>query len=112
MLDIKILFWYYFGTMNKNFTKLQVPIDKDDLAGLKKRAQSLGFDSVQAYIRVWAKAVKEGRQLNFGVDDWGEPSDEAAARLNRWAEEAERDHKAGKLETFATVEEFMKDLRA
>lgn len=71
-------------------TKLQVPINNKDLAGLKKRAQGLGFDSVQAYIRVWAKAEIEGRKLNFEIDDWGEPSDAAAARINKAAEEVER----------------------
>ncbi len=91
-------------------TKLQVPINNKDLAGLKKRAQGLGFDSVQAYIRVWAKAETEGRKLNFEIDDWGEPSDEAAERLNRWAKEAKRDSKAGKLKTFESVEELMTDL--
>lgn len=93
-------------------TKLQVPIDNDDLAGLKKRAQGLGFDSVQAYIRVWAKAEREGRQLNFGVDDWGKPSDEAAARLNRWSHELDEEIKAGKSKGFTTVEAFMEDLRS
>lgn len=69
--------------------KLQVPMDKDVLEGLKRRAEALGFDSAQALIRVWAKAEVDGRELSFG-DDWGQPSPEAAARLNKAAEEAKR----------------------
>jgi len=91
--------------------KIQVPIDKDVRDRLEKRAESLGFDSVQAYIRFWAKAEVEGRKVDLGEDDWGEPSPEAAARLNRLAEDMERDHKAGTLKAFNSVEEFMKDLR-
>ena len=87
-------------------------MDKDVRDALEAKARSLGFDSAQAYIRVWAKAQAEGRTVNFDEDSWGEPSDEAAARLNRWAEEAESDHKAGKLKPYTSVEEFMKDLRA
>jgi hypothetical protein len=98
--------------MSDNITKMQVPIDKDVLAAMKKHAHGLGFDSAQAYIRFLGKAIADGRQLGLGYDDWGEPSDEAAARLNRWAKEAERDHKAGKLKPYTSVDEFMKDLRA
>lgn len=90
-------------------TKLQVPIDKDTRDKLEKRAEALGFDSVQAYIRVWAKAEVDNRAIDFG-DSWGEPSDKAADRLNRWAKEARRDSDAGKLKTYTTVDEFMKDL--
>lgn len=91
--------------------KIQVPIDKDIRDKLEVRATKLGFDSVQAYIRFWAKAEVDGREVNYGEDDWGQPTDEAAARLNKWAEEAERDSKAGKLKSYTDVDEFMKDLR-
>lgn len=46
-------------------TKLQIPIDQDVRDGLERRARSLGFDSAQAYIRVWAKAEADGRKLDF-----------------------------------------------
>jgi hypothetical protein len=36
--------------------KVQVPIDPKVYEALKKRAEELGFDSIQAYIRFWAKA--------------------------------------------------------
>jgi hypothetical protein len=91
-------------------TKLQIPIDKDVRDGLEKRAQSLGFDSAQAYIRFWAKAEVDGRRVDLGEDDWGEPSPAAAVRLNRWAEEAKADIKAGKSKEFTSVDDFMKDL--
>jgi len=92
--------------------KLQVPMDKKLRDELEKRALSLGFDSAQAYIRVWAKAETEGRHLNFDEDSWGEPSPEAIARWDKQIKEIEADKKAGKLKSYTSVEEFMKDLRA
>ena len=77
---------------------------------LEARALSLGFDSAQAYIRFWAKAESDGRRVSYGEDDWGQPSAAAAARLNKAAEEAKRDLKAGKLKAYHTVDEFMADL--
>lgn len=70
-----------------NTTTLHIPIDKDVRKQLETKAKSLGFDSAQAYIRVWAKAQAEGRTISFG-DDWGNPSPEAALRLNMAAKEA------------------------
>ncbi len=67
--------------------KLQVPIDSDVRDGLEKRANKLGFDSAQAYIRFWAKAEVDGRKIDLG-DDWGSPSSAATKRLKKWAEEA------------------------
>lgn len=43
-----------------NQTKFQVPIDKKTYIKLKKLAYDMGFDSVQAYIRVWAAAATRG----------------------------------------------------
>jgi nucleoside-diphosphate-sugar epimerase len=74
---------------------------------LETKAKKLGFDSAQAYIRVWAKAEAEGRTINFG-DDWGEPSNEAAERLNKAAEDAKKGHNLSG--PFKTVDDFMKDL--
>lgn len=76
---------------------------------LTARATELGFDSAQALLRYMAKSVADRRQVTFGEDDWGEPSPAAAARLNKWAEEA----KQGKNVSgpYNTVEDFMKALR-
>lgn len=91
-----------------NTVKLQVPMDKDIRDGLEKKAADLGFDSAQAYIRFWAKAEVDGRKVNFAVDDWGEPSPEAAKRLDRLTREAlEGQNMSG---PFYSVEEFMKGL--
>ena len=57
---------------------------------LETKAKRLGFDSAQAYIRVWAKAEAEGRSIDYGIDDWGEPSPAAAKRLNKTTSEALR----------------------
>jgi len=76
-----------------------------------KRADELGFDSTQALLRYVSKAIVDGRQVSFGEEDsWGEPSPEAAARLERWAKEARRDNKAGKLKGFYSADEALKHL--
>ncbi len=69
--------------------KIQVPIEADVRDRFEVYVKSLGFDSIQAYIRVWAKAKADGREIDFD-DDWGQASPEAAARLNKAAEEAKR----------------------
>jgi hypothetical protein len=84
-------------------------MDKTIRDQLEAKAKRLGFDSAQAYIRFWAKAETDGRTVDLGYDDWGEPSDAAAKRLNRWAEEAKQGKNVSK--PFHSVEEFMKDLR-
>ncbi len=89
--------------------KLQVPIDKNVRDKLQLRATKLGFDSIQAYIRFWAKAETDGRIFDLGDDDWREPSNAAAKRLNRWAEEAKQGENVSK--SYHSVEEFMKNLR-
>lgn len=88
--------------------KLQVPMDKAVRDGLEKKAADLGFDSAQAYIRFWAKAEVDGRKVDLSVDDWGEPSPEAAARINKAADEARRGIHVSK--PFYSVEDFIKDL--
>jgi antitoxin component of RelBE/YafQ-DinJ toxin-antitoxin module len=89
--------------------KLQIPIDKDIREGLERRARSLGFDSAQAYIRVWAKAEADGRKLDFD----GKAvvlSPEANKRYEKMIAELEAEKRYGKLKTYTTVDEFMKDL--
>lgn len=86
---------------------LHIPIDKTVRDRLELKAKRLGFDSAQAYIRVWAKAETEGRTISFG-DDWGEPSDYAATRLNKVAQDAKKGHNISG--PFESVDDFMKDL--
>ena len=90
-----------------SIVKIQVPIEKTLRDKLEARATKLGFDSVQAYIRFWATAEADGRKVNFGEDSWGEPSPEAAERLNKAAGEARRDLKAGKLKNFTNTEDAL-----
>lgn len=90
-------------------TKLQIPIDQDVRDGLERRARSLGFDSAQAYIRVWAKAEADGRKLDFD----GKAvvlSPEANARYEQMIAELDEEKKSGKIKEFSSVEDFMKDL--
>lgn len=92
-------------------TKLQIPIDQEVREGLERRARSLGFDSVQAYIRVWAKAEADGRKLDFD----GKAvvlSPEANARYEKMIAEFDAEKKAGKVKKFTNVDELMKDLLA
>ncbi|MDL2341849.1 MAG: hypothetical protein QFB87_02095 [Patescibacteria group bacterium] len=89
--------------------KLQVPIESAVRDALEQRARSLGFDSAQAYIRVWAKAEAEGRTLDFD----SKPvtlSPEADARYQRLVAELET-QKMTSNEVFHTVDEFMQDLK-
>ena len=73
-----------------NSTTLHIPMDKTVRAQLEAKAKRLGFDSAQAYIRVWAKAETEGRNVDYGIDDWGEPSPAAVKRLDKATDEALR----------------------
>lgn len=95
--------------MSTTTVKLQVPIDKTLRDALSARATELGFDSAQALLRYMAKAVADRREVTFGEDDWGEASPAAAARLNKWAEEARQGKNVSG--PFTTVEEFMEALR-
>jgi antitoxin component of RelBE/YafQ-DinJ toxin-antitoxin module len=90
-------------------TKLQIPIDQDVREGLERRAHSLGFDSAQAYIRVWAKAEAEGRKLDFDSKTVV-LSPEANARYEQMITELDEEKKSGKVKEFNSVEDFMKDL--
>lgn len=92
-------------------TKLQIPIDQDVREGLERRARSLGFDSAQAYIRVWAKAEVEGRTLDFDCKTIV-LSPEANARYEKIIAEFEAEKKAGKVKKFTNVDDLTKDLLA
>lgn len=91
-------------------TTLHIPMDKKVRDQLEAKAKKLGFDSAQAYIRVWAKAEAEGRTIDFG-DDWGEPSPAAVKRLNSAAEEAIRgENVSGPLNTAKEVMDHLNSL--
>ncbi|HSX29273.1 MAG TPA: hypothetical protein VLE73_01805 [Candidatus Saccharimonadales bacterium] len=92
-------------------TKLQIPIDQDVREGLERRARSLGFDSAQAYIRVWAKAEADGRKLDFD----GKTvvlSPEVNARYEQMIAEFEAEKKTGKVKEYTNVDELLQDLTA
>lgn len=88
--------------------KLQVPIDKETRDKWESFASQNGFDSLQSYIRFIAKANIDGRRVDLDVDDWGQPSDKAAALLNAAAEKAKNDNDLSG--PFTSVDDFMKDL--
>jgi antitoxin component of RelBE/YafQ-DinJ toxin-antitoxin module len=92
-----------------NTTTLHIPIDKTVRDKLEAKAKRLGFDSAQAYIRVWAKAEADNRILSFDDDGWGEPSAAAVKRLNKSANDAKKGINVSG--PFDNVEDFMKDLR-
>ena len=91
-------------------TKLQIPIEKSVRDSLEKRARSLGFDSAQAYIRVWAKAEADGRVLDFDRQTVV-LGPEADARYSKMVAELDGEKEEGKVSSFDSVDEFMKDLR-
>jgi antitoxin component of RelBE/YafQ-DinJ toxin-antitoxin module len=92
-----------------SITKLQIPIDQDVREKLERRARSLGFDSAQAYIRVWAKAEADGRKLDFDGKAVA-LSPEANKRYTQMIAELETEKKSGKAKIFKTADDFMKDL--
>ena len=87
---------------------IHIPLEPTIRKKFTAKAKQLGFDSAQAYLRVIIKASVDGRRINLDVDEWGEPSDAAAARLNKAAEEAKKG--VNLTGPFKTVDEFMKDL--
>jgi len=87
---------------------IHVPLDSNVRKKFTVQAKQLGFDSAQAYLRVLIRAAVDGRRIDLDVDEWGQPSDEAAARLNRAAEAAKKGTDLSG--PFKSVEEFMKDL--
>lgn len=91
-------------------TTLHIPMDKTIRSQLEAKAKRLGFDSAQAYIRVWAKAEAEGRNIDYGIDDWGEPSAEAAKKLNKITAEALGGKNVSK--KFSTTEEALDHLNS
>lgn len=87
---------------------IHVPLEPTVRKKFAAQAKELGFDSAQAYIRVLIKAAVDGRRIDLDVDEWGQPSDEAATRLNKAAEDAKKG--IGLSDPFKNVEDFMKDL--
>lgn len=92
-----------------SIVKLQIPIDQEVKGGLERRARSLGFDSAQAYIRVWAKAEADGRTLDFDAKTVT-LSHEANMRYEQAIADLDAEKKAGKAKEFTSVGDFMKDL--
>jgi hypothetical protein len=94
-----------------NTTKLQIPMEPETRDGLERRARSLGFDSAQAYIRVWAKAEADGRKLDFD-SKVVTLSPEANARYERMIAELDEEKRSGTVKEYHSVDEFMSDLEA
>ena len=90
----------------KTKTTLHVPMDRTVRDRLEERAVRLGFDSAQAYIRVWAQAEAEGRTLTFG-DALGEPKPKVTLPRQRTAETTRRQNGAGKRRSFNSVDEYL-----
>lgn len=91
-----------------NQTTLHIPLDTTLRRDFTQRAKELGFDSAQAYVRVMIKAVVDGRRVDFGVDDWGEPSKAAAKRLKKQLRDVRKNR--GLSGPFTEVDELMKAL--
>ena len=93
--------------MNDTST-IHIPLDPTIRKKFTARAKQLGFDSAQSYLRVIIKAAVDGRKIDLDVDEWGQPTDAAAARLNKAANEAKINKNLSG--PFSSVKDFMKDL--
>ena len=49
---------------------IQIPIEEEMRDALRRKAHFLGFDSIQAYIRFWAKAEVEDRKVEIDDHAW------------------------------------------
>jgi len=87
---------------------IHVPLEPKVRKQFTRKAKQLGFGSAQAYLRVIIKAVIDDRRINLDIDKWGEPSDAAAERLSKAAEDAKKGINLSG--PFESVDEFMKDL--
>ncbi len=88
--------------------KLQVPLDKDVRDRWENYAHRNGVDSLQAYIRFLAKADIDGRRIN--LEESVRLSPEAEARYAKEIAELEEDRRQGKVKSYDSVDEFMRDL--
>ncbi len=94
-----------------SIAKIQVPMDTALRDGLSKLASERGFDSVQAYIRFWAKNEVDGRQVTFREDEpWPAPSPELEAKWDREIAEMKEQEARGEIKEYTSVADFMKDL--
>ena len=91
-----------------NASTIHVPLEPTIRKKFTAKAKQLGFDSAQSYLRVIIKASVDGRRIDLDIDEWGQPSDNAAARINKAAEDASKGVNLSG--PFKTVDEFMKDL--
>src|SRR5262245_32908930 len=90
--------------------KLQVPIDKSLKDRSLKRAKRLGFNSLQDLTRVLLAGFADGREVDFGEDEWGEPPIQVMKRWDKEIAEHKRMEKTGKVKSYTNVDELMKDL--
>jgi len=94
--------------MSNPSSTIHIPLEPAIRKKFTAKAKQLGFDSAQAYLRVIIKATVDGRRIDLDINDWGEPSDAAAARLNKAAADAKEDKNLSG--PFKSVDDFMKDL--
>ena len=88
--------------------RIQVPFDIDIYKKLERRARDYGFDSVQAYIRVWAKAEVDGRKLLFEEPVLGEMSRAALIIIANLFQEHLRDCWNHQATNFKSIEDALK----
>lgn len=91
---------------------IHIPLEPALRKNFTAKAKQLGFDSAQAYLRVIIKAAVDGRRIDLEIDDWGQPSPEAAARLNKLTAEAIRDSEANELPGFTDAISMMEYLQS
>lgn len=81
--------------------------------GLSKLASERGFDSVQAYIRFWAKNEVEGRKVTFREDEpWPAPSPELEAKWDHEIAEMREQEARGGIKEFTNAKDALAHLNS
>jgi antitoxin component of RelBE/YafQ-DinJ toxin-antitoxin module len=88
---------------------LQTPIDRTIMEKAKKEARRVGFRSLQDLVNLYlAQVANNGLSINLGFDE--KLSTKSELKLNNDKIQAETEIKEGKLKTYTSADEIMKDL--
>jgi hypothetical protein len=89
-------------------TKIQVPINKHVLLKSRKRAEALGFNSINEVVRIFLTRFGENElTLSFIDHEYERKQAAYIAKLDRDFEETLHDIKAGKLKGYTNAEDLV-----
>lgn len=88
--------------------KIQIPINKDVLLKSRKRAETLGFNSINEVVRIFLTRFGDNElTLSFVDHEYARKQAEYAAKLDRDFEETLQEIKAGRLKGYASAEDLV-----